>query len=79
MVLTSIFFWKLYRFSIRGSIALFKGEIVLHESGLVDIYQNQGLTLDANSRLGWWGIWLVLRDENNSQPHNLTLVKKQTK
>lgn len=61
LVGSNIIFWCFPNYIKNRKIKQF----VLYENGLIDFEFQSNLKLHANSRIGWFGCWLVLANESS--------------
>ncbi|MCO4799756.1 MAG: hypothetical protein KC484_11090 [Colwelliaceae bacterium] len=45
-------------------------KLVLYPNGLIDFEHDINLSLHLNSRIGWFGCWLILKKDENSLLNN---------
>lgn len=53
-------------------------QLVLHDNGLIDFDSQTSLSLHINSRIGWFGCWLILINELKADEQKIKIQRRST-
>ena len=53
-------------------------QLVLHDNGLIDYDSQTSFSLHINSRIGWFGCWLILINELKTDEQKINIKSRST-